>query len=452
MIKILLVEAINPQEEIESRYPPLGLGYLASFLKKKLCPGQIKIKIIDRQFEKALCQFQPHLVGLRCVSQNYEQAQKYARLAFKAGLPVVLGGIHISCLPQSLIPEIGVAVLGEGEMTFLKLIKSFQRKGRFLPGELRKIKGLAFWDKGKLQINPPASLITNLDELPFPERKLLNIQPHTYMFTSRGCPFNCRFCASTRFWNKLRFFSAEYVVAEIEELIKKYQIRFISFYDDLFLADLARGEKIVSLLSKKKLLGQVKFSCNCRADLVTDKVAQLMKRMGVKSVGLGLESGDEQILKFLKGPRASVAQNQEAIETLHRYNILANASFVIGSPQETKKQILKTLNFIKKSDLDFADTYLLTPFPGTPIWNHAEKRGLVNSKKMDWQRLNINFDQQPEKAIIPSEKLSRQRLYQLYKLFQKERRRIALKKFWQQPYLMDLPRYFSYQIKKKFKL
>ena len=449
-MKILLFDCLDQSSEIETRYPSLGLAYLSGFLKAKLGPKNIQVKIAVDQLEKEITEFKPQIIGLRCVSQNFNRAKKAARLAKKHDLPVIVGGIHITALPETLTKDMNIAVLGEGEETFLKLIKTFLSRGKLPTNDLQKIPGIAYWHNGQFKINPPAPLINNLDQLPFPDRDLLKIRSHTYMFTSRGCPFNCSFCASTRFWQKLRFFSAEYVAAEIEELIKKYSVRFISFYDDLFIADLARVEKLTSLLAKRRLLGKVKFSCNCRANLVTEQSAKLMARLGIKSVGLGLESGDNKILHFLKGPNISVAQNSQAIKILHRHNLVANASFIIGSPQETKEQILKTLTFIRQKDLDFIDTYLLTPFPSTPVWDYAQKRDLVGPG-MNWDLLNVNFSAQPEKAIILSEKLSRSELRQLYRLFQRQRLKIALKKFWKQPYLMDLPDYFYHSLSGKVK-
>lgn len=446
-MRILLLDAIDPCVELENRYPSLGLGYLSSYLKLKLGPQNIFTKIVYQNLATEIKNFRPDLLGIRAVSQNYNRAIAAAKEAKKQHLPVVMGGIHITCLPQVLTRDMEVGVLGEGETTFLKLVRLFRRTGRLTNLDLAKIPGIAFWQKGKIVLTPPAPLIKNLSALPFPDRKILSIQPHTYMFTSRGCPFGCRFCASSRFWQTLRFFPAEYVAAEIEELVGKHQVKFISFYDDLFIADLGRVEKLLTLLERKNLVGRVKFSCSARAELITTKSARLLAKMGVKSVGMGLESGNEEVLRFLKGPSASVAQNSEAIKVLHRQGVLANASFVIGSPRETAAQIQQTLNFIKQNNLDFADTYLLTPFPGTPIWDYARKRKLV-SNQMNWNRLNINFSAQPKKAIILSETLSRDELWRFYRLFQRERLKIAVKKIWRQPYLIDVPRFIYGSLRK----
>lgn len=445
-MKILFLDAINPQNELESRYPSLGLGYLSSYLKLKLGSQNITTKIIDQNLDAEIKSFRPDLVGIRSVSQNYQRAMATARQAKTQGLPVVMGGIHITALPQTLTRNMDVAVLGEGEETFTKLVKLFRRTGQLKSADLAQINGLAFWQNGQVKLTPPAPLIKNLETLPFPDRGILEVQPHTYLFTSRGCPFRCRFCASSRFWQTLRFFSAAYVASEIEELISKYQVKFISFYDDLFIADLGRVEKLVSLLQRKKLIGRVKFSCSARAELITDQAAKLLAQMGIKSVGMGLESGNNQVLKFLKGSTASVAQNRAAIQTLHRHGLLANASFIIGSPKETSDQILDTYNFIGQNDLDFADTYLLTPFPGTPIWDDALKRKLV-SNHMNWNRLNVNFGAYPQKAIILSETLTRPQLERLYRLFQRQRLKIAFKKIWRQPYLMDVPRFIFQKLR-----
>jgi len=265
-------------------------------------------------------------------------------------------------------------------------------------------------------------LIYPLDKLPFPARDLFDIQSDTYMFTSRGCPYRCTFCATSSFWNKVRLFSAEYVVNEIEYLVNKHNVNHISIYDDVFPVDTKRINQILNLLKEKDLLGKVDFSCAIRSNMVNDRIIQLLKEMGVTSIRIGLESGCNKTLKYLKGNNINIRDNETAIKVIKKHGISVYTSFIIGSPKESKEDILETLNFIKASKLDTFNVYILTPFPGTPVWDYAESKGLVD-KKMDWDRLNMSFDKSYNSCIILSEKLTRNELYELFLRFKPYQKR-----------------------------
>lgn len=413
-IQFLFINAIDPSKEIETRYPPLGIGYLVSSLRKHFDKDVIEFKAIDSNIEQEIINFKPKIIGISSVSQNYNKAIVYAKIAKKYGLPVICGGVHISMMPSSLTKDMDVGVIGEGEGTICDLFELFRQEKKFVRDGLQKIKGIIYWDNnGKIAFTDKRELIYPLDKLPFPARDLFSIQPNTYIFTSRGCPYRCTFCASSRFWNKVRFFSAKYVVNEIQHLFNKYNVKHINFYDDLFSADTNRIKEIINLLKIKNILGKVNFSGAMRANLVGDEIIGLLKEMGFRSLGIGLESGCNKTLKYLKGENIDVKDNENAIRIIKKYGMLAHGSFIIGSPEEDKRDILETLEFIKKNPLDGFNLYVLTPFPGTPIWDYAIARSLV-SEKMDWNKLNVNFDENHNSAIILSKKLSRKEIYKLF--------------------------------------
>jgi magnesium-protoporphyrin IX monomethyl ester (oxidative) cyclase len=260
------------------------------------------------------------------------------------------------------------------------------------------------------------------------------------------------FCSSSRYWNKVRFHSAEYVVREIEHLYKTYKTQVISFYDDLFIAHRKRLAVIVEKIREQNLHKKVIFTCSARANLINEQITHLLKRMNVRSVGLGLESGNEQTLKYLKGGSVSVEDNFRCADLLVKYGINANASFVIGSPMETEAQITDTYDFIKRSKISLFDVYLLTPLPGTPIWEEAKRRNLVcEDEKMDWSILNVNFAQNWKQAIILSKTLNREQLWKIYKKFLRLRLWRNAYKIWSNPFLIRLPGYLSKHIRNRIK-
>jgi len=423
MMKILFINAIDSREEVERRHPPLGIGYLVAILRQKFGEQTFRFKIVDCRVEREIKKFKPDLVGISSVTQNYHLAGEYARLAKKYNLPVIIGGVHISMVPTSLTENMDVGVLGEGEETICDLVGLLLSKNKLLKEDLAGVKGIVYRDEDKkICLTPEREPIAPLDKIPLPARDLFKIKNQTYMFTSRGCPDRCTFCSSCRFWGKVRFFSARYVVKEIKHLIKYYKVNSINFQDDIFIFNKERVREIVDLLEKEKILGKVTFECSVRANLVDREIARLLKKMGVRYVYMGLESAQPDILKYLKGSNVTVEDNQRAIDTIKRQGIRAYGSFIIGSPQENREDILATLKFIKQPKLDSFEVYVLTPLPGTPVWEYALSRGLV-SEKMDWDRLKINFAKHHKSAVILSEWLSREELFKLYKMFQRHQRR-----------------------------
>lgn len=417
--RLLFINAIDTQKEVETRFPHLGIGYLVSSLRARFGEESVEAIIVDDDVERWIGEYSPDIVGISSVSQNYARASAYADIAKKHGLPVICGGVHITMLPSSLSGNMDIGVVGEGEKTICELVGIFRETGGFPVAEIKKVKGVVYREDGKIMETGTREPISPLDLLPLPARDLLQIKKSTFLFTSRGCPYRCAFCASSRFWSNIRFFSAEYVVREISELIEKYGVEHINFQDDLFSADVQRVRDIVALLRARNILGRVKFSCAIRANLVNDEVIDLLKELGVETIGLGLESGCDKTLKYLKGG-VSVADNYRAVLTIKRHGISVFGSFIIGAPQEDRADILKTLDFIKNSGLDDFGVYVLTPFPGTPVWDYAESRGLVGPG-MDWRLLDVDFGRSHEYAVILSEMLDRGEIYRLWKRFARYR-------------------------------
>ncbi len=436
--RILLINTIHFNIEVEQRHPSLGLGYLVSAMKGHFGEDTFEFKIIDRAIQKEVKKFEPDIVFISSVTHNFDLAREYAAFIKRQKIPVLIGGIHITMMPNCLDSNFDLGVLGEGEETIVELMELFLRKGGLPHDDLSRIDGIIFRDSDKIKFTKPRLTIKDIDSISMPARDLLKIDKHTYMFTSRGCPYKCVFCASTRFWNKVRFFSAEYVVEEIRELVDKYNVKLISFYDDLFIADYKRLNRISSLIRKDSKLKDVCFTCNVRANLVTDEIVQLLKQMNVRSVNMGLESGCDRTLKYLK-PSVTLQQNIDDVNAVKRHGLACNGSFIIGCTHETQENILETYAFIKKLPINLTDIYVLTPYPGTPVWDYAKSRGLV-SEDMQWSKIEINFQNNFQQAIIVSETLSRKEIIRLFKKFYRLRFFKNIIGIMTHPYLMDLPR------------
>ncbi|MBI5572712.1 MAG: radical SAM protein [Desulfomonile tiedjei] len=437
MINVLCVNIVDPISEVENRYPPLWPAYLAAYADRTLGEGRVDFRVVTKGLEQEIESYKPHIVALGSVSQNFALAKQQARVCKERGLPVVIGGPHISLLPECLTRDMDVGCIGEGEQTFSELLELFLDQGRFTPDALSDIAGIAYHEDGRVKVTPRRELIRNLDDVPHPKRSLIGYGRDPYIIGSRGCPYKCTYCASSRFWKTYRVASADYAVEEIVELAV-HGSRLIRFNDDLFMSNRTRVEKIITGLEDQGLLGKIAFSCSLRANLVTKELAALLKRMNVASVTMGLESGSNRVLASLKGG-VTVEQNEAAVNSLKDAGIQSNAFFVIGAPDETEDEIMQTYRFIKRSRLDFVGVYVLVPLPGTPIWDFAAEKGLV-SADMDWTLLNMNFEYNADRLVIVSQNLTRDEIKHLYRKFRRQRLYRILKALPSSPWLWDIPR------------
>jgi len=269
----------------------------------------------------------------------------------------------------------------------------------------------------------------------------MRVRAHSNMLTSRGCPYNCTFCASTRFWPNIRYFSPEYMMEEIKHLRDTYGVKYITFHDDLFIANTKRLAGLHELVMREGLPKQgFRFSCASSATRITDDTARMLKEMNFVSISMGLESGNQEVLTRLKGKAFKVDINENAVHTLHRHGIHPHASFILGEPQETVEQMMETYDFIKRNPLSLVNLYVLTPLPGTPVWHAAKAQGLV-SDDMDWDQLNISFELDWKRVILVSETVSREELHKVYQKFRRLRLYKYAKAMATHPFQMDLPEY-----------
>jgi len=431
MIKILFIDALkywDEGREFEALMDNPGLLYICGFLKQEFDEGSIEIKVIYKDVENVLIDFKPDVVGITSVTQNFQIAKEYAKLSKNAGCTVIMGGPHISALPEVLSEFMDIGVVGEGEETMVELMKLYEVNHNLGDvSAIHKIKGIVYRYNGENIQTEMRSQIKPLEKIPFPAREHAYIKRGLGIFTSRGCPYKCSFCFITQHWKTVRFFPPEYVVSEMKYLVEKYNAKHLTIFDDLFAQNKKRLKNIVALMKQENIPDYLTFNCNLRVDHVSDETASLLKEMGVRDVFLGVESGSQASLTYLKGGKnekrnVTVEQNSIAIQILKKYGIRCMAGIIIGSPQETEEEILETYEWIKASQLDKFFVFVLTPLPGTSVWNHALEKGFV-SNDMDWDKLRMEFGEVPEKAIVLSETISRDRLYELFKLIEKEKKK-----------------------------
>lgn len=391
--------------------PPIGLVTLATYLKEK--ENFNNINMVDINFDKVFAkvmELNPNIICFSSFTMYYALTIDMAKkIKENLNAPIVLGGTHISTLPQSLEKCFDIAVIGEGEITLSELLKLYGKKRKFEVKDLKQIKGITFFDDdNKLVINERREPIKNLDEIPNLDKSFINknyfkktILPNgkygrlANMVTARGCPYRCSFCSTSVFWgNTVRYHSPEYITKEIEDYVKNYKVKHIIIWDDLFTINLDRLKKFSKLLNEKKL--KLSFTCEVRADLVTEELCKILKELNVERVGFGFESGSERILKMLKKESVTIEDNKRAVDLCKKYNFLVEGSLIFASPSEKIEDMKKSIELIRsmiKKKVNNIWTYILTPLPGTEMWEIAKQRGRVKDSNMDWRILffqNIN--------------------------------------------------------------
>jgi glycosyltransferase involved in cell wall biosynthesis/radical SAM superfamily enzyme YgiQ (UPF0313 family) len=368
-------------------YGPVGLGYLASSVRKELPDIQV---VMTETLEQMLAQ-KPDLIGISSQSENYSVAINYAKsIKEKLNIPVVIGGIHVSMLPESFNDVFDVGVMGEGEVTFVELLKSILDNNGINYEKLNEINGLIFKTNGTIQKTPPRGIVKELDNLPHPVLEELPFYKRSDLaciVSSRGCPYHCTFCVSEKFSQQYRHLSAERVANDIESLVMRKGARHIVFYDDLLIADKKRLKALILILREKKLLGRIKFSCAVRANLVNEELCDLLNELNVVDCGMGVESFSDKILSYYNKKGVTGATNQHALDLLHKAGIVANPSIIFGAPVETKEDMLVTLRKIyinfENGNLGSPTWATLIPYPGTKIWDYALEKGIVGVD-MEW--------------------------------------------------------------------
>jgi magnesium-protoporphyrin IX monomethyl ester (oxidative) cyclase len=430
-LKIVLV---NPSNDNPS--PNMGLCYLSSYLKKYSKFRNIKINDAGTQ-DIYKIDTNADLVGITSTTKDYKLAKEYARFLKikKPEIKIILGGAHISTNPLDLNENIDIGVIGEGEQTFLEITECFAKNGTFPIKELKKIKGICFRNKGKIELTKERELIKNIDCIPFPDLDLLDmnhylkprqliygyVRKSMVMLTSRGCPYHCSFCSTSAIWKIFRGNSAEYVISQLKWIKRKYNPRVIQIFDDLFILDKERLSKIVNAIVKERLNKKIIFGCLCRADLLDEKTVRLLKAMNVKSIAIGMESASQPILDYLKNGTTKVKHLHDSIELCKKYKIKVFGSFMLGNPGETREDLMKTLRFIKAHPTLGILNYITTPLPKTKLWDDAiAKKKITSDLDISTLPMDIPSNFEEFKKIPILIEMDKKEFFNICMEFQKE--------------------------------
>lgn len=377
--------------------PPLGLAYMAAMLNRL---KGVDIRIIDAnalaipddELCRSILDISPDIVGFTATTPTIDQVGRILN-SIKASnrkILTLIGGIHATLMPYETLKKyesIDFLIYGEGEYTFLELIKALKDNK-----DVNGIKGLFYRDNGKLIRNSPRSFIKNLDELPFPARDLLpnhlykspDSKNFTCIIAIRGCPARCIYCAVRKIaGSKLRKRSPKNVVDEIEECYRNYNTNFFSFLDDTFTYDNEWVMKLCNEIRNRGLNNKIKWICLTRVDCINEGLVRAMKEAGCYKIELGVESGAPEILEYIK-KGIKLEQVKKAFQIAKKLRIKTMAFVMLNAPIETSATIEKTRKLIFELEPDFLQIAYMTPYPCTELYEECKSKGLV--KTSDWEK------------------------------------------------------------------
>ena len=399
------------------RFPPLGLGYIASYLQQK----GFSVAIVDATFqgqEKAISEvkrLRPRVLGIYSMFTMKQASLNFAKALREHCDLSIAGGPLPSVEPEAFLDSVDVVAVGEGEETMLRIVEG---------KDLEDVNGIVYHDDrsnasskerqgGSILYNPAVEPINDLDSIPLPARELFDNRgyisyyreqgrtPTTSIISSRGCPFACDFCSRPVFGSTFRERSASNISDEVEQVLSLGYER-VFFQDDCFTLTKRRVKEFCEVVKRRGL--QFNWECLSRVDTLDYEMALEMKAAGCEQVFFGLESGSDRILKIMN-KSTTADRGRKAVEAANIAGLKTGAFFIIGYPGDDDDTMIETFSFASKLPLDYLSFTLPYPIPGTGLYERVkndilidelvpEGRGLAGHKlifRSDISELKLKF-------------------------------------------------------------
>ncbi|MEW6078982.1 MAG: radical SAM protein [Thermodesulfobacteriota bacterium] len=377
-------------KSVGSYLPPYGLLSIAGVLEEK---GHI-VRVIDADTQqgltldnirKIIVDFKPDIIGMTAYSIARRQVIDTA-VFIKSISPavIVVGGPHVIVFPEDLADcdSIDILAYGEGEYTMSDIADYYLSLK-----DISQIDGILYRKDGQVIKTKNREFISDLDSLPYPAYHLLdNLEdykpmqllykrlPMVTFITGRGCPFNCIFCNSI--WGKkIRLNSPEYIAGFIRKMVRDHHIREILFYEDTFLIDKKRIEILCDILINENI--KIVWSCSANVRTVDKPILLKMKQAGCWLISFGIESGNNDVLKFIKKP-LTVEESRQACRWANEAGLKIRGFFIIGHLVDTRQTIRDTINLAKSLPLFTVNICILQLLPGSKVREIAHDYGEVN--------------------------------------------------------------------------
>lgn len=404
-MRILLVVYDN---ESYVHWFPQGLAYVASVLQKNGYEIEVYSQDMNHYPDEHLTEYlnknKFDVIGISVIA-GYYQYRKLLKISdainrSKNKPLYIIGGHGPSPDPEYFLKKTkaDVAVIGEGEETIIELMKAVGNNKA-----LTSVKGIAFREEDKIIINERRNLVKDVDSIPFPAYELFPIEyyrllrmPHAVnsdfimpVLSGRGCTFECSFCY--RMDEGFRPRSNGSIIEEIKFLKWNYGITYIAFSDELLMSSISRTISLCEDFVKAEL--NIKWDCNGRLNYAKPEVLRLMKRAGCVFINYGIESMDDQVLRNMK-KGLTAEQIVKGIEATLNVGISPGYNIIFGNIGDNKETIKKGVDFLLKYD-DGAQMRTIrpvTPYPGSPLYEYARKKGLLRDCADFYENKHTNSD------------------------------------------------------------
>ncbi len=406
-MKVSFISA-SPNEGIDDRegrksitaFPPLSILYLAAVLEEI----NVEVSILDQPalgltVEEAVrwvMKEDPDVLGFSALTSSGQTAALISNKVKQKNpeITTVFGNHHATFNAKRILskyPSVDIIVRGEGEKTIVELTHCIENEG-----DLKKVRGINFRNEEKIVGTSDQHLIKDLDSLPFPHRKLIDVEYHcviaganiapkkfTSIVTSRGCVYNCRFCSCTNIAkNRWRPRSAAKTVEELEFLASEGYKQLI-FVDDAFTMNPKRVIQICKSMRKEKL--DLEWICEGRVDICSYDMMREMVRAGCRVVYLGIENANQRILNYYN-KRITPEQSETAVKTAKKAGVdVVAGSFIFGAPDETREEMWNTVKFSRRVPIDIPQFNILGAHPGNDIWNEFVAKGFIDPEQW-WEK------------------------------------------------------------------
>jgi len=405
---------------IPTKVVPYGVLSIASYLKEYLFK-KVEVKIIDFsvqnisikemsiQIKDMIREFKPDIVG---VSALFNSTYPYLNMYFdtikefdKKIITVVGGGLATNMYGELLdkMKNLDAVCFSEGEIPFLELVDAEDME--YL------LNTHVSWITRGSQKNrkiPQATLIDDLDELPFIDFSLINLEHYGArawystvrkdettihalpIHTTRGCPYNCIFCCAGRMHGKkLRQMSAQRVIEHVKDMVNKYGIRRLTIDDDQFLLTKERSKEILREIAQFNLVLETESGLSVK--FIDDEMAMLLKKAGLDTAVIAVESGSEYILKQIMDKPLNLDEVKIAVRNLRRYGFQIKAFFVVGLPGETDEHRRQTTDFIHEIGFDWSLVNVATPLKGSRLYEQCIDKGYFTETELNDSNLSMRY-------------------------------------------------------------
>ncbi|MCL4369174.1 MAG: B12-binding domain-containing radical SAM protein [Actinobacteria bacterium] len=365
-MKLLLIapareEAMKRSRKHKSLAPPLNLGIVAA-----LTPPHIEVSLVDENIAPVDTDSRADLVGITAVTQTANRAYRIADGFRRRGVPVVLGGIHPSVLPEEALLHADAVVIGEAEEVWPRLLKDLQ--------------------EGHLQKTYRGARRPDLAGLPWARRDVFSSTGYRItasLATTRGCPFCCAFCTVTSFFgHTYRFRPIPEVIEEVESIRQR---ELVFFVDDNIAGNPKRAKELFRSLLPYKIRWISQASINVARDA---ELLELAAASGCSGLFIGIESLSSANIASVSKQSNRVEEYEEAIEKIHSYGIPIAGSFIFGFDYDDESVFEETVRFVKRTRIETPQYGILTPFPGTAVHERMEREGRILTR--DWSRYRLD--------------------------------------------------------------